>query len=98
MSDLASLYIPTQLAQKLVVGLEVDLELITDQLAAIPFIYFDPYALVVWGVGVRLPVFKVLAGGAVVYFVVCVGVAALSAGQRPLLLAETCSNFLLYLL
>ena len=45
-----------------------------------------PHALVVWDVGVRLPAFEFLAGRAVVYFVVWVGVAASSPGQRPLLL------------
>ena len=61
-------------------GLEVDLELVADQLEAIPFVFFIPHAFVVWDVGVRLPAFKFPAVGAVVHFVVRVGVTALSMG------------------
>ena len=70
---------------KLVAGLEVDLELITDRLELTPFVFLVPRAPTVLGVGVRLPMFEFLARGEVIHLVIRVGVTVLSAGRQPLL-------------
>ena len=56
--------------------LEVDLKLVADQLEPVPLALLVPHEFVMWNARVCPSTPKILAGGAVVHVVICVGISA----------------------